>query len=700
MLSIILYLIGPVSNDDVDDSVKGLPSANSWRMIGENINKNAIQKFSRLYQESVCTSWTVIEDQRLLFHKLNQKSLRADSYKSIKDVVDERRNQPRAIYETECPQNIGRKVLSSSYPGSPRWYNAKFQDAMAIVREYHKPDLFITMTCNPNWPEISNSLLPGQNPQDRPEIVSQVFNSKKIQLIKDITKKGKFGRVVAHMHVIEFQKRGLPHAHILIILNEEDRLTNAEKVDNAIVAELPNDTEIGMRTESEHNRIQRLEELVLLHMTHGPCGAENPACPCMIDGKCSKDYPKEFLSETIVNGDNFYAIYRRRNSEEGGRIAVNPKSGRVVDNRWIVPHNPTLCLRYDCHINVEACTSPKAAKYLYKYVHKGNDRAMVKIEIEGETRDEISDYQDLRVVGSSEASWHILGNNITERYPPVLPMRVHLKDQQQVIFDENTEEGALITQRETELTAFFKYNQKEGQLKEKYIDMPKTHVYDNKKKEWRIRKRKTVMIGRVHTVNPIAGDVYFLRMLLNHDYCKGKGSYDDMLRVAPDKICENYKEVCLELGLLSDDGEWTNILEEAAETQMCPNIRQLYIVILIFCLPSNPRYLFDNFWETWIDDYKQDAKKKCLILNETQLKTMLLLDLEIGLQSFEKNLGDYGLPIPTSEDLSLVQNVTNTCPVVIREELEYDQTDLENIVRKVFIYSFSITRSMRIMVWS
>ena len=47
--------------------------------------------------------------------------------------------------------------------------------AMPYIRH---PDLFITTTTNPNWPEIKNSLLPGQNPQDHPDIVARVFSSK------------------------------------------------------------------------------------------------------------------------------------------------------------------------------------------------------------------------------------------------------------------------------------------------------------------------------------------------------------------------------------------------------------------------------------------------------------------------------------------------------------------------------------------
>jgi len=50
-------------------------------------------------------------------------------------------------------------------------------DAMALVRKYGKPDIFLTMTCNPNWDEIKNELYPGQTPQDRPDLITRVFRA-------------------------------------------------------------------------------------------------------------------------------------------------------------------------------------------------------------------------------------------------------------------------------------------------------------------------------------------------------------------------------------------------------------------------------------------------------------------------------------------------------------------------------------------
>ena len=139
---------------------------------------------------------------------------------------------------------------------------------------------------------------------------------------------------------------------------------------------------------------------------------------------------------------------------------VCEKTGRVIDNRWVVPYIPFLSLRLNCHINGELCTSPKATKYLYGYITKGCDRAMVATVVEGDqARDEITQYEDLRSVGSSEATWHLLAFPIAKKYPPVQPLRVHTEDQQQVVFDQGTEEVALETQRDTELTGFFKINE-------------------------------------------------------------------------------------------------------------------------------------------------------------------------------------------------------------------------------------------------
>ena len=71
------------------------------------------------------------------------------------------------------------------------------QDAMTYVRKYGYPDLFITATTNPNWPEIKDNLLPGQDPQDRPDIVAHVFRLKVQKLLEMLKSEMVFGKVQA-----------------------------------------------------------------------------------------------------------------------------------------------------------------------------------------------------------------------------------------------------------------------------------------------------------------------------------------------------------------------------------------------------------------------------------------------------------------------------------------------------------------------
>ena len=109
---------------------------------------------------------------------------------------------------------------------------------MATVRAFGKPDLFITIACNPQWPEILSELKEVEN-SHKLTIFARVFKLKLQAILDDIFNKNIFGRVKAHMYVIEFQKRGLPHAHILVILEDDYKLNNTDDYDQVISAEIP-----------------------------------------------------------------------------------------------------------------------------------------------------------------------------------------------------------------------------------------------------------------------------------------------------------------------------------------------------------------------------------------------------------------------------------------------------------------------------
>ena len=103
----------------------------------------------------------------------------------------------------------------------------------------------------------------------------------------------------------------------------------------------------------------------------------------MVDGKCNKKYPKGFNQQTSFD-NNGYLTYSRRND---GRTV---KIGYVeLDNRWVVPYNPFLSRKYNAHLNIEIYSQIHVTKCLYKYIHKGPNRATIVIEESTQSPDAI-----------------------------------------------------------------------------------------------------------------------------------------------------------------------------------------------------------------------------------------------------------------------------------------------------------------------
>ena len=171
--------------------------------------------------------------------------------------------------ETRASEVGKRVVLPRSFLGGDRDMQQRFLNVMAIVQRFGKLDYFITMTCNPYWEEVTSNLEPSQTPQDRPDLVSRVYRAK-LRSVKDLLiKKKYFGEVAAYVHVTEFEKRGLPHEHILLIMKRGCKLSNPDEYDRYISAEIP-----------DKDKYPMLHNLVIKHMLHGPCGALNRKCPC------------------------------------------------------------------------------------------------------------------------------------------------------------------------------------------------------------------------------------------------------------------------------------------------------------------------------------------------------------------------------------------------------------------------------------
>ena len=189
-------------------------------------NFSAIHLSRLLFQQYLVDAFTKIEGNEITYIRTHQAELCVESYQGLMDHEQQRANDEDV--------NVGRIViLPSTFQGSQRNMYQKFQDAMTIVTKYGKPDIFLTITANPNWPEIQENLLPHQCSNDRP--FSRVFLMKLKELLKDLLERNVLGKVVAFVYTIEFQKRGLPHAHIILFLTDADKPRTAEDVDRLVI---------------------------------------------------------------------------------------------------------------------------------------------------------------------------------------------------------------------------------------------------------------------------------------------------------------------------------------------------------------------------------------------------------------------------------------------------------------------------------
>ncbi|KAK6031189.1 hypothetical protein OSTOST_02664 [Ostertagia ostertagi] len=183
-----------------------------------------------------------------------------------------------------------------------------------------------------------------------------------MELCSDLFKKHVLGEVQAYVYVIEFQKRGLPHCHMLLIMKERWKVRTPEECDRAVTAEIPNP-----ETEPE------LHAAITSYMIHRRCGPADPQSP------------------------------------DSQNLCVT-----IHSDEWVVPTNPYLIMKYDCHINMEICGMISAVKYLYKYVYKGPDRANINIEGAGEN-DEIKQHLNTRYVCAPQSLYRIFGFPLQDR---------------------------------------------------------------------------------------------------------------------------------------------------------------------------------------------------------------------------------------------------------------------------------------------
>jgi hypothetical protein len=604
-----------------------------FRLHARNRECSALFWAGRLFQQYIIDAFVACETTALDWLRTHQTNIRADVYNGLADTL---------IREDVSIGDLGRRfILPSSFTGGDRFMQQLFQDSMAIVRHFGKPTFFITFTANPRWPEIDREL-EGRQPTDRPDLIARVFRLKVRELLADL-KNGLFGPYAGHVYTIEYQKRGLPHMHLLLFIQAPAAFDTPKRVNEVVCAEIP---------DPSWDPTGQLRALLTSHMLHGPCGDDNPQAPCMVrkhtNGPlvCSKRFPKPFTDRTLIHEDG-YPEYCRRDT---GQVFTVRKPGFpdvevVRDNRWVVPYNPYLLQKYRSHLNVEVCASVQAIKYIHKYVYKGADRTTVAVTA---TDDEIARYVQARYVSPCEAVWRLFEFPTHQEFPPVQHLAVHLQGEQTVYFPDDisaTDLARRTAAARSTLMAFFEYNTlHEDGRPYLYTDFPAQFTWDRKDRTWKPRQRgKGRRIGRMYHCSPVSGERYYLRLLLT--VVRGPRSFADLYSVEGVRY-PTYQAACIARGLAENDQEWYQCFDEAVLFALAGSLRTLFVTGLRQRLIADPLAIWARYKDHLCDDLWHQLTRDGgfpFPLLEPHYDYGLFLIAE-GLADQQQTLADHGLP--------------------------------------------------------
>ncbi|XP_021991133.1 uncharacterized protein LOC110887877 [Helianthus annuus] len=546
----------------------------------------------------------MIESERLKYIRRQQANLHSETFENL----EKHKSKVKEVL-TDTGKPV---ILPSPFTGGARFM--------------HK----ITSMQWPYWPEVKRFLKDSTiKAEDMPDILCRLFKMKLDSILKDLMDSKYFGEINA-----EIQKRGLSHAHICLFMKVGYKLPTIDHIDPFISAEIPD----------------KKEDPELYSFK---CGNANLNCPCMVDKRCSKNFPKKFTPHTTTDSSGF-PVYRRRDS---GHTVI--KSGVRLDNRSVVPYNKRLLKRYQAHINVEWCNQAGSVKYMFNDTNPTNKE---------KPKDEIKEYTDCRYISACEASWRIFSNEVHCRYPVVMRLPFHLSGQQNVVYGADDDIDNVLSKPSVASSIFvqwMKLNEtNEDARKLTYVDFPSKFVWILKDRCWQVRKMYQC-VGRIHSVSPTLGEPYFLRILLNK--VKGPRSFEE-IRTVNGQLFPTFKDACYARGLLDDDNEYVEAIKEASFEGHAGYLRVLFATLLLLSTLSRSEFVLENTWKYLADDivYRR------LVLPEYQIKNLTLFKIENYLISNGSSLRRF-LTMSYPGDNSL-RDATNR---LINEELSHDVDEVQ-----------------------
>jgi hypothetical protein len=346
--------------------------------------------------------------------------------------------------------------------------------------------------------------------------------------------------------------------------------------------------------------------------------------------------------------------------------------------------------------------------------YKGNDRAQIVVTGDTATperdaenthqprdHDEIKQFADCRYIGPCQAFHRISGFPLHGAKPPVVRLSVHLPNEQIVYYEEGQEEE--ITNQtgpppSSQLLEFFKAVHDSANItpvlnykrasEVTYQELPQHYTWQSKgRKVWSPRKQQFgnyPVIGRMYQIAPTAknSELYYLRMLLTR--VKGPRGFED-LRTFDGEVYPTFQEACRARGILQDDQEWINCLHEACATMTnIHKLRELFVIILFYNNPANPRLLWDTFKKELSEDYRyQRVRWEQMRPHVTTTENYLVQDFDAALYDIQTILAESHYQNKTLRSFLLPDPITDRADlpdyVLQRQQEENDQEIINTV---------------------
>ena len=284
--------------------------------------------------------------------------------------------------------------------------------------------------------------------------------------------------------------------------------------------------------------------------------------------------------------------------------------------------------------------------------------------------------------------------DLSDKYPAVERLAVHLPNEQLVYYDPTDEKTArgkvsVFAERDTTLTAWFKSNSilrvqaasgdNVAALQLSYLNFVRRWTFNDK--AWQIRKKlKDRNIGRLYMVSPREGERYYLRSLLTVRI--GCTSWHELLQGPDGSPYRTFKSAALAWGLLADDTEWSKCLEEAALVRGGCQLRELFILLLTEKLLTSPTDMFDKHCKDLSDDFIHHS------MQPDDARVLLLLDLELRLQQVNSKttLRCFELPPVAASARERVLRLVSVLPPGLTIVGRRDGTDVSADFAELFAF--------------